>query len=92
MTILDLTTYRPVEREALPPLVLCLGTFDGVHRGHGALLRTVSNTAKKLGVTAAVFTFDRSPKEAVSGHRVTLLTTVAERSAIIRIFRHTPTS
>ena len=40
-----------------PKRVIALGFFDGVHRGHGALLRTVANTARKLDATAAAFTF-----------------------------------
>ena len=67
-----------------PKRVLALGFFDGVHLGHQALLRTAVDRAEELGLTPAVFTFDRSPKEAVTGIKVELLTTVEERMEIVR--------
>ena len=50
--------------------VIALGFFDGVHRGHGALLSKTVERARELGVTPAVFTFDRPPKEVVTGKPV----------------------
>ena len=64
--------------------VIALGFFDGVHLGHGALLRKTAERARALGVTPAAFTFDRSPKEFVTGVPVPLLTSAAERAEIIR--------
>lgn len=64
--------------------VIALGFFDGVHLGHGALLRKTAERARELGVTPAPFTFDRSPKEFVTGVPVPLLTSAAERAEIIR--------
>ena len=64
--------------------VIALGFFDGVHLGHGALLRKTAERARELGVTPAAFTFDRSPKEFVTGVPVPLLTSAAERTEIIR--------
>ncbi len=64
--------------------VIALGFFDGVHLGHGALLKKTAERAAELGVTPAAFTFDRSPKEFVTGVPVPLLTSAAERAAIIR--------
>ncbi len=67
-----------------PKRVIALGFFDGVHLGHQALLRRCVERAAEKDLRSAVFTFDRSPKEAVSGNSVSLLTTVEERSAMIR--------
>ena len=47
--------------------VIALGFFDGVHRGHGALLQKTVQRAGELGAIPAVFTFDRPPKEVVPG-------------------------
>lgn len=64
--------------------VIALGFFDGVHIGHGALLRKTVERARELGATPAAFTFDRAPKEFVTGVPVPLLTGVEERCALIR--------
>ena len=41
--------------------VIALGFFDGVHLGHGALLKKTAERARELGITPAAFTFDRAP-------------------------------
>ena len=64
--------------------VIALGFFDGVHLGHQALLRTAVERAQEKGFSSAVFTFDRSPKEFVTGVKVPLLTTNDERRATIQ--------
>ena len=64
--------------------VVALGFFDGVHIGHGALLRKAVERARALGATSAAFTFDRSPREFVTGKSVPLLTGVGEREALAR--------
>ena len=64
--------------------VIALGFFDGVHLGHGALLRRTAERAAERGMTPAAFTFDRAPKEFVTGVNVPLLTGAAERAALIR--------
>ena len=47
--------------------VIALGFFDGVHLGHAALLRRTVEEARSRGCSAAVFTFDRLPREVVTG-------------------------
>ena len=64
--------------------VIALGFFDGVHIGHGALLRRTLERARELDAEPAAFTFDRSPREFVTGVPVPLLTDVPERCALIR--------
>ncbi|MFB9216564.1 bifunctional riboflavin kinase/FAD synthetase [Vibrio sinaloensis] len=43
--------------------VLTIGNFDGVHLGHQAVLRQVSEKAKQLGLPSTVMTFDPQPLE-----------------------------
>ena len=62
-----------------PRKVIALGFFDGVHLGHQALLRRAKDRAAEKGFTPALFTFDRSPREFVTGVPVPLLTTPEER-------------
>ena len=46
-----------------PDAVLAIGSFDGVHRGHQALLRRVVDEAAELGMVPAVLTFEPLPRE-----------------------------
>jgi riboflavin kinase/FMN adenylyltransferase len=48
---------------ARAPCALTIGNFDGVHRGHQALLAHVRCAATKLGLEAAVMTFEPHPRE-----------------------------
>lgn len=59
--------------------VIALGFFDGVHLGHGALLRRTRELAAQYGAQPAALTFDRSP-----GKDGKLLTSVADRIFLIR--------
>ena len=45
--------------------VVTIGAYDGVHRGHHALLRLVHDLAKARQLDAAVVTFDKHPAEVV---------------------------
>jgi len=42
--------------------VLALGNFDGLHRGHQALIGHAENLARDAGVPAAVLTFEPHPR------------------------------
>lgn len=42
--------------------VITIGTFDGVHRGHQALVSSAVKKAQELGVPSVVWTFDPPPK------------------------------
>ena len=64
--------------------VIALGFFDGVHMGHGALLRTVAERARELDALPCAFTFDRSPAAALTGKAVPLLSGVDDRAALMR--------
>ena len=64
--------------------VIALGFFDGVHKGHGELLKKTVQRAEELGAVPAVFTFDRPPKEVVTGQPVFLINSAEERQEIIR--------
>ncbi|MBM6400357.1 bifunctional riboflavin kinase/FAD synthetase [Phycicoccus sonneratiae] len=47
--------------EALRPCVLTLGNFDGVHRGHKAVLGALVEAGARLGLPAVAITFDPHP-------------------------------
>jgi riboflavin kinase/FMN adenylyltransferase len=47
--------------EALRPCVLTLGNFDGVHRGHRAVLTALSEAGHRLGLPTVAVTFEQHP-------------------------------
>ncbi|MFM7669924.1 MAG: bifunctional riboflavin kinase/FAD synthetase [Betaproteobacteria bacterium] len=49
--------------ESRRPCALTIGNFDGVHRGHRALLEQLSAAAARLHVETAVMTFEPHPRE-----------------------------
>lgn len=67
-----------------PKRVIALGFFDGVHKGHGALLRTVAQAADRLGAMPCAFTFDRSPTAAITGQTIPLLSSMEDRVWLMR--------
>jgi riboflavin kinase/FMN adenylyltransferase len=64
--------------------VIALGFFDGVHLGHGALLRRTVEEAAARGVTPAIFTFARPPKEVVTGAPCPLINSPEDRADLAR--------
>lgn len=64
--------------------VIALGFFDGVHKGHGALLSLCATRAKELGAVPAAFTFDAHPGSVITGSATPLLSTPADRAGLMR--------
>lgn len=63
---------------------LTLGNFDGVHRGHQALLAETVRHARALGGPAVAVTFDPHPGLLLRPDSIpTLLTTLADRAALL---------
>lgn len=63
--------------------VIALGFFDGVHLGHGALLRLCTERARELGAVPAAFTFDVHPSSLILRAPVPLLTTPTDRAGLM---------
>ena len=59
--------------------VIALGFFDGVHLGHGALLRRCRQRADELGCSAAALTFDPHPQTFIAGKAMPLINTLDDR-------------
>ena len=64
--------------------VIALGFFDGLHLGHGTLMERAKQRAAELGAVPAVMTFDTHPDELVTGVRVPLISSPAERAHELR--------
>jgi len=70
--------YDPAELEVRPRAV-AIGSFDGVHRGH----RAVVDAVRATGLEPTVITFDPHPRIAL-GNRVELLTTLDRRVELLQ--------
>lgn len=75
--------YQRLEDVSLPAAWITIGGFDGLHRGHQALIARVRERARQAGVAAVVVTF--SPAPAVFfGHRPPrYLTPLPEKLALM---------
>ena len=63
--------------------VIALGFFDGVHQGHGALLRKVLQRAEELNAIPAAVTFDAHPTAVITGKSVPLINTIQDRITLM---------
>ena len=62
------------------PTVLTIGNFDGIHRGHQALLQTMQQWAVRNGLDSAILTFEPHPLAVLRPDQpLQLLTTPRER-------------
>ena len=55
--------FHGIPPRALNSTVLTIGNFDGVHRGHQALLARLVTHARKVALPSAVMTFEPHPRE-----------------------------
>jgi riboflavin kinase/FMN adenylyltransferase len=75
----------PELAEVPGPVFLAIGVFDGVHRGHQAVISTAARHAKEAGGTAVVVTFDPHPAKILRPDRTPrLLTATSHKIALIR--------
>ncbi|MGK7370417.1 MAG: bifunctional riboflavin kinase/FAD synthetase [Candidatus Halalkalibacterium sp. M3_1C_030] len=65
--------------------VVTVGTFDGVHAGHRAIMDTVIRKADKREARSVIVTFDPHPREIINpgDAGIKLLTTLRERREIL---------
>lgn len=62
--LISMKVYRGLPNaRARAPCALTIGNFDGVHRGHQAVLSRVCEAADQLNLDAAVMTFEPHPRE-----------------------------
>lgn len=67
------------------PSSVTIGNFDGVHRGHCEILRTVAELARKDGLTSVALTFEPHPLAVVAPAKAPKsLTSIRQRTALIR--------
>ncbi len=66
-----------------PTTIYALGFFDGVHMGHGALLKACKQLAKEQGCKAGAITFADHPLSLVKGKSPGLISTVDDRKQLM---------
>ncbi|KWR90816.1 FAD synthetase family protein [Cupriavidus sp. IDO] len=77
-----------VTRQADPPSlaasVVSIGIFDGVHRGHRAVLAALRATGRLLGLPTVLLTFDPHPRAFLQPQRAPrMISTVDDRIALL---------
>lgn len=55
--------FRGVPEQATTSTVLTIGNFDGLHRGHQALLARLTAHARRVALPSVVLTFEPHPRE-----------------------------
>ncbi len=66
--------------------IATIGFFDGVHRGHRFLFAQLQEHAKLLHLSPIIYTFSTHPKQILTGKSPAMLTTNAEREALLRTY------
>ena len=61
--IAGMKVYRARRASDSPSCALTIGNFDGVHRGHQAMLALLVNEARHRGLPACVMTFEPNPRD-----------------------------
>ena len=70
---------------ASAPHAVTIGNFDGLHRGHQAMLARLKEEAEKLGLPSCVLTFEPHPREFFApGQAPARLSSLREKSELIR--------
>lgn len=74
------------DAERVPNSVITVGTFDGVHAGHRAIIDTVVEKAEERDARSVLVTFDPHPRDIINpgDDGIKLLTTLQERSEILK--------
>lgn len=71
-------------RVVLPPCVLTIGNFDGVHLGHQAMLAKMHALAEAKQLSSAVMIFEPQPREFFAPAKAPArLTNLAEKQALL---------
>lgn len=68
---------------AAGPCAVVIGNFDGVHRGHQAVLNEARALGSARGLPVTVLTFDPHPAEVLAGASRAVLTAIPRRAALL---------
>ena len=74
---------KAVTENRIKGTAMALGNFDGLHKGHMAVLGKALSEAEKRKLTPAVLLFDIHPKEALTGKRPPKLMSNRDRNELL---------
>jgi riboflavin kinase/FMN adenylyltransferase len=81
---LDVVRLETLEPRAWPRPAVSVGNFDGVHRGHQALVAQAVSDARAAGGTAVVLTFDPHPSRVLAPERApSTITTLPQKAELL---------
>ncbi|MEC7863986.1 MAG: bifunctional riboflavin kinase/FAD synthetase [Bacteroidota bacterium] len=62
--------------------IVTIGTFDGVHKGHKAIINRINEIAKKEGLESVILTFDPHPRHVIypDDQELRLIHTIEEKT------------
>ena len=72
-------TISDLSREAQKPSVVTLGVFDGMHRGHQAVIQEAVAWSRTIEARSVVVTFATHPATTLAGRHVPYLQTLSDR-------------
>ena len=76
--------FRSYLRPVPGPTAIAIGNFDGVHRGHGALLERLRDVARESRLPPTILTFEPHPREFFSpASAPARLTTLREKLELL---------
>jgi len=81
-----LVLHDPLRQTDLPRgCVATIGNFDGMHVGHQAIVRGITERARELGRPSAVITFDPHPLSVVAPDRIPKqILTLSQKEELLR--------
>jgi len=65
-------------------IILTIGNFDGIHKGHSTILNKIKNEAENLQVKTAILSFDPHPKVFINGEKNFLINSKLKKISILK--------
>ena len=65
-------------------IILTIGNFDGIHKGHSTILNKIKNEAENLQVKTAILSFDPHPKVFINGEKNFLINSKSKKISILK--------
>lgn len=84
---MELISFEEYKKRYNFPLVVTIGSFDGIHIGHQELIKTTVLKAVENNYKSAVITFDPHPLNVIGNKNHTNITSIIDKAHIINNFK-----